>query len=770
MADTDTITGELVQGIPEITSDAEYNELDDGHQYISDGRVYTKGRKQRSIPRREQPYEWGMQDEIVNMMLAGYGDEIYGALDWLAAAIVPDKAFGIDRGPDPTLAEAQERVRQGQRLYRETSPVAATVGQVAGGLMPTAAAAKAGMAVTKALPQLKIIPKYLRGIGTAALQAGVTASGEADPRERLERAESGAKAGAIISATMQPLSEIGGFITRTIGGRINPQKSARNIVNNAMLQSNMTRTETATAEELARLPAGLQNLRPDLRRTVRRLEQLDPSQGTLADAARGGAVRTVANVAAQVAGPGSERAEGLLSERGAGEGVRIVQAIDDTVSSAYGDPEEISGALIQSARPAYDEAFGITRNDQGEIDLTVPKDVNQALMNLNIAKILSTPNGRVAFGNAIKQMQNEYGWDARSGTEAREIFNRIMKWSARDARGTITELPRNAPGLSLEFLDKVKIQLQQIGQKLENVEGKKRDASVVKGQAARLIKELDILDDTEGMYAVARGVAKGNFELQGAYLDGLAALGPKGSVKAINDLMKDYTPGEKAMFQAGAASFLRDKVLKAPERGQATITVFGNKLIMNKIASIMDDKEDLAAFRKAITQEKTYALTQRRVLGGGGPQAATVGQGRDAIGTAFALGGSKLPGANPLIVAGLFRRFGQQLMGAETNDEVIEILLTRDPEENRQYLAALSKLPTDPDVLRLRQLVERAVAQQFETKRERYQVPIGEGRYRLQDFDRSMTDLTYPGRMVSQAGSALADALRAFPGVGQKGD
>ena len=62
-----------------------------------------------------------------------------------------------------------------------------------------------------------------------------------------------------------------------------------------------------------------------------------------------------------------------------------------------------------------------------------------------------------------------------------------MKWSARDARGTITELPRNAPGLSLEFLDKVKIQLQQIGQKLENVEGKKRDASVVNGQAARLI-------------------------------------------------------------------------------------------------------------------------------------------------------------------------------------------------------------------------------------------------------------------------------------------
>ena len=224
------------------------------------------------------------------------------------------------------------------------------------------------------------------------------------------------------------------------------------------------------------------------------------------------------------------------------------------------------------------------------------------------------------------------------------------------------------------------------------------------------------------------------------------------------------------MFRAGAANYLRDKVLKKPERGGAAQAVFGNKLIMNKIASIMDDKEDLAAFRKAITQEKTYALTQRRVLGGGGPQAVTAGQGKEAAGLAAAVVGSKLPGSNPLIMAGFFRRMGQQLMGAETNEEVTKILLTRDPEENRQYLAALSKLPTDPDVLRLRQLVERAVAQQFETKRERYQVPIGEGRYRLQDFERSMTDLTYPGRMASQAGSALADALRAFPGASQKGD
>ena len=768
MADTDIITGEVVKGIPEITSEAEYKELDDGHQFISDGRVYTKGRKQRSIPRREQPYEWGMQDEIVNMMLAGYGDEIYGALDWLAAAVVPDKAFGIDRGPDPTLAEAQERVRQGQLQYRETNPIAATAGQVAGGLMPTAVAAKAGMAITKALPQLKKIPKYLRGIGGAALQAGVTASGEADPGERLERAESGAKAGAIISATMQPLSAMGGFVTRTVGGRINPQKSARNIVNNAMLQSNMTRTETATAEKLAQLPAELQNLRPDLRRTMRRLEQLG-GDATIADAARGGAVRTVANVAAQVAGPGSERAEGLLSERGAGEGVRIVQAIDDTVSSAYGDPKAISGALIQSARPAYDEAFGITRNDQEEIDYAAPRTVNQDLMNANVVRILSTPMGKKAFSDAIVQMENEHGWDARTGVEATRILNQSVARATKDSQGRIIGIPENAPGLALEFLDKVKIQLQQKGESLQE-RGKRPDARSAKKLAANLITELDELDATEGMYAVARGVAQGNILLGKAYDAGLAALGPKGSVKAIDGLMKDYTPGEKAMFRAGAANYLRDKVLKKPERGQATQTVFGNKLIMNKIASIIDDKEDLAAFRKAITQEKTYALTQRRVLGGGGPQAVTAGQGRDAIGTAAALAGSKLPGSNPLIVAGMFRRLGQELMGAETNEEVTKILLTRDPEENRQYLSALSKLPTDPDVLRLRQLVERAVAQQFETKRERYQVPIGEGRYRLQDFERSMTDLTYPGRMASQAGSALADALRAFPGASQKGD
>jgi hypothetical protein len=768
MADTDIITGEVVKGIPEITSEAEYKELDEGHQFISDGRVYTKGRKQRSIPRKKQPYEWGMQDEFVNMMLAGYGDEIYGALDWLAAAIVPDNAFGIARGPDPTLAEAQERVHQAQLQYRETNPIAATTAQVMGGLMPTAVAAKAGMALTKALPQLKIIPKYLRGVGGAALQAGVTASGEADPGERLERAESGAKAGAIISATMQPVSAMGGFITKTIGGRINPQKSARNIVNNAILQSNVTRTETATAEELAQLPAEIRNLPPHLRRTARRLGQLG-GDATIADAARGGAVRTVANVAAAMAGPGSERAEGLLSERGAGEGVRIVQAIDDTLSAAYGDPKEISAGLMRSAQPAYDAAFGITRNDQEKIDYAAPRTVNQDLMNANIVRILSTPMGKKAFNAAIVQMENEHGWDAKTGAEATRILNQLVSRATKDSRGRIIGIPDNAPGLSLEFLDKVKIQLQQQGESLAD-RGKRTDSRSAKQLSANLIKELDDLDATEGMYEVARGVAQSNILLKKAYLKGVEAFGPKGSVKAIEKLMKDYTPGQRAMFQAGAASFLRNMVLKKPERGGAAQAVFGNKLIMNKIAAIIDDKDDLAAFRKAIAQEKTYALTQRRVLGGGGPQAASAGQGRDAIGTAFALGGSKLPGSNPLIVAGLFRRLGQQLMGAETNDEVVKILLTRDPDENRQYLAALSQLPTDPEVLRLRQLVERAVAQQFETKRERYQVPTGQGRYRLKDFERSMTDPTYPGRMVSQAGSALANALRNFPGMGQKGD
>tara|TARA_Y100000401_G_C8325671_1_gene228084 strand:- start:3574 stop:5895 length:2322 start_codon:yes stop_codon:yes gene_type:complete len=770
MADTSTITGSFVQGVPEISSKEEYDALDDGNQFIKDGKVFTKGRKQRNIPAKEQAYEWGMQDEVINMMLAGYGDEVYGALDWLAAKIVPDDAFGIDRGPDPTLAQAQEKRRQAQRLYRETDPGAATVGQIVGGVTPSAVVGKAGQALIKALPQLAKIPTYLRGITGAAVQAGVTASGEADPGERLERAETGAETGAIISATLQPISAAGSFISRTASGRINPTKSARNIVNNAMLQSNLARAETATEEELAQLPEEIRNLPPHLRRTARRLDQLG-SDATIADAARGGAVRTVANVATQVAGPASERAEGLLSERGTGESVRIVQSIDDFVSSAYGSPEQISTTLVESAQPYYDQAFGITRNEDGDRDFTAENSTNQDLMSPTIARIISTPNGIDAFNSAIKSMQNEFGWDQRLGDQAKKILNELISRARRDSRGAIIGLPNDAPGLSLEFLDQVKIQLQQEGQRLKNVGGRKRDSSIAMGQAAELIEQLDVLDETQ-MYGVARGIAQDNILLQQAYQDGMGALGPKGSVKAILDLVSGYTPGQRAMFQAGAANYLRDKILKTPERGQAAQSVFGNKLIMNKLAAIIDDKEDLAAFRKAITQEKTYALTQRRVLGGGGPQAQPAGTGKDIVGTVAALAGSKLPGANPLITAGLFRRYGQALMGASTNEEVTRILLTRDPEENRQFLTELAQFPTDPEAMRLRQLVERAVAQQFETKRERYQVPTGRGGYRLKDFDRSMTRPKYYGEtatnIYSQSAAALADVLSRLPSFRQK--
>jgi len=763
----DEVAGYRVKGVPEISSQAEWDFLEPGMRYISDGQVYTKGRKQRNAPDYDS---WGLQDEIINMMLAGYGDEIYGALDWLAAKIVPDDASGIERGPDPTLAEAQERQHQAQRLYRSTNPIIATVGQVVGGLVPTGIALRAGKLLTKAFPQLAKIPRYLRGIGGAAVQAGVTASGEADPGERLERAKSGAAAGAIVSATLQPISSIVSFISRTASGRINPTKSARNIVNNAMLQSNLARAETATEEELAQLPAEIRNLPPHLRRAARRLDQLE-SDATIADAARGGAVRTVANVATQVAGPASERAEGLLSERGAGESVRIVQSIDDFVSPAYGSPEQISTTLIQSAQPYYDQAFSITRDENGKRDFTAEKTTNQDLMSPTIAKIISTPNGIDAFNSAIKSMRNEFGWDQRLGDQAKKTLNKLISRARRDSRGAIIGLPNDAPGLSLEFLNQVKIQLQQEGQRLKDVGGRARDSSIAMGQAAELIEQLDVLDETQ-MYGVARGIAQNNILLQEAYQNGLAAFGPKGSVKAISGLISGYTPGQRAMFQAGAANYLRDKILKTPERGQAVQSVFGNKLIMNKLAAVVDDKENLAALRKAISQEKTYALTQRRVLGGGGPQAQPTGTGKDIVGTVAALAGSKLPGANPLITAGLFRRYGQALMGASTNEEVTRILLTRDPEENRRYLAALAQLPTDPEAMRLRQLVERAVAQQAETKRERYQVPTGSGAYRLKDFERSMTRLPYYGEaasnIASQGASALANVLSRLPAFGQQ--
>lgn len=754
-----------VKGIPEISSQEEYDFLEPGMKFISNGKVYTKGRNQREIPTKGvRDAEWGAQEEVINMMLAGYGDEVLGALDWLSAAIVPDtlSLTGRDKGPDPTLAEAQEGRRQAQRVFREVHPWQAAGAQILGGLTPTGGAAKAGQLLIKAFPALAKIPRYLRGVVGGTVQGAVIASGEADPGERLQRAKTGAVTGAFVSSTLPIVVGIGGFVVKTIGGRVNPRKTARNIVNSAILQSNVRGAETATEQELSQLPPELQNLPVHLRRTARRLGQLGPD-ATIADAAPGAAVRAVGHLATRYAGLARERAEALLSSRGSDEQVRIVEALDSIISPAYGTSKQIGKSLIESATPAYDEAFDITRNDEGKIDYNAPRTVNQDLMNLPILTILATNNGRRAFKAAIEQMENEFGWDDRMGREAEEILNQLISFVKRNDRGQMISIPANSPGLSLEFLDKVKIQLQQRGEQLKKTKNRMADARVVKGQANDFITQLDALDETRGIYAAARQTAESKFKLENAYIAGLSALGPKGSVVDIRNLIQEYTEGERAMFRAGATSYLRDKILKVPERGQATRSVFGNTLIMNKLAALIDSREDLAALRKAIVQEKTYSLTQKEILSGGGAQIVISQQGAESTGMFGALLGSKLPLANPLIVAGFFRKLAQQIMGVKSNEEVVRIILTRDPAENKILINALAKLPSDPEAMRLRDLVARAMSQQIEVKRERYQVPTAGGQYRLQDFERSMLNPRYYG-------SQLSKALEAFRGANQRGD
>ena len=759
----DEVEGYRVEGVPEIGSQKEWDFLENGMRYISDGQVYTKGRKQRPAPDYDS---WGVQDEIINMMLMGYGAEVYGAIDWLAKAIVPDDAFGIERGPDPTLAEAQETSRQKKLLGRELDPFGTTVGQVVGGIAGTGQFGAAGKALTKLFPSLNKIPTSVRGATSSAVQSGLVASGEADPGERLERAKTGAKTGAIISAVTSPLAAIAGFFVKTATGRLNPQKTAYNIVNSGILQSNLSRTEAATAAELAQLPAALQNMPPHLRRAQRRGEQLG-KDSTIADAAPGMGARGTGFVATRVAGAGRERAEGLLSSRAAEESSRMVEAVDSAISPAYGEAEEIADTLVKSAGPAYDFAFDITRDDKGEIDRDAPMTVNQDLMSVKIASILSTPNGEEAFDRAIKQMRNEFGWDYRMGSTAKEALRKLLYSAKRNNRGEIISIPDNAVGFSLEALDQVKIQLQQMGEELKKKEFRKNDARIVKGQSRKLKDELDALDQTNGTYAVARQTAEAKFLLLKAYKKGVDALGPKGSSEANRKLMQQYTQGERAMFRAAGASYLRDKILKVPETGKAVRSVFGNALIMKKLSSLIDDKDDLAAIVKAITQEKTYALTQKQILSGGGPDVPSAKLGNQLVGMLSAVAGSNVPGAHPFITAGFFRRLGQAAMGAPANDEIVKILLTRDPEENKKHYIALSKITSDPDASRMSQLLKMALSQQIELKRKTYQVPIGDDQYRLKNFERSMLTPQYYQEKASQAGSALSQALRRFPGTSQ---
>jgi hypothetical protein len=753
----------VLKGVPLINSKDEDDDLLPGQYaqgYDADGnlKVFKKG---DNAPLSNK---WGLQEEIINtLFLLGSGAKVFGALDYAAAKIVPG-------GDDPSLSEAISEVGSQRELFRETHPYLSAAGQAIGVVGPSAAVRGLGKIIGRTYVGRKVgsIPTWIRSIVEPAAITGTVAAGESDLGRELPEFESGAERGAATAAVLYPIFSGISLIGGGIRGRVNPGWGARNMINMATSRHDLARiAETASEEELAAMAPALRNMSPAYREIYRRVTELGPD-AVLADAFPEG-IPALLRLFTKQAGATRDMLKGILDNRATSETERLVAGIDLYVSNLTGDPldpaNDLSRAFVEMAGPHYDHAFDVkyegedsdlpSRDDnlpatQEQIeaasrrDFTHVPDYNTDLMSPELAKLLGTDSGRMAFSEALKSFGDEKFYSQYSRKQAELELQRILDTAVYEG-GVLKGISSQAAGFSLEFLDRIKRKLDSRVSRAET-SGDADTVRVVSKITNSLREELDRLDETgphpgqrgnSGSYKRARDTAKSNFDLEKAYERGL--LFRKATPKDIRVLFERMSEGEKNMYRAGSAAALRQLIEQTGVDARATPRIFGTTYNLDQIMALVSP-DQRPGLKEMIARELTFIETERKSAGRGGGTLAADTASEEALQAVGVWGaGRAVPTVNILLLAGQVRRMiSRFLQGGGADREAVQMLLEQDAKVNQGILQSLSALPQDSNTMRLRDLVVRAIALQTRTVGEdRVQVPVAPDQYEIRRQPRS---------------------------------
>ena len=763
---------------------------------------------------------WGVQEEVLNQLLGGFGAKVFGTMDYASKAIVPDSLqaqneataanriayeSSIELGAseseamakgeeasdkafypgDPSLQEAIAAQTSDRELFRETRPVAARVGQGIGSVGPATAAKGVGKALLQ-IPGVRSVvgntPRYVRSVLSNALTTGSIAAAEADPEQGPREFQSGATNAAVTAAVMYPLVALFGVVPGAVRSRFQPRWGAKNQINMAFNRHDLARLgETASKEELASMDPVLRAISPGYREILKRFMAASPD-GTLLDAfsARGdkdmGAEGLLALSRSLTTQSGATRdfLKTIIENRSLSSTERMVAAVDLHVSNLTGAKKDLVDALSASADPYYNNAFDARNIDEKGMstdvsipttELSVPgsnltsdfvprvsgdRDTNHRprynynLMSPIIAKTLSSRSGKKAFNSALESFSDKYFFSQYSVDQAKDVLERIFE-TAGYKNGVLDSIPKGSPGFSLEFLDRVKQKLSDLGDRTYNA-GDKNDAKSIGGVRRELTAELDRLDESNGAYKLARNTASSRFDLERAY--DLGETYKKYNPADIKDQLEGFSPGEISMYRAGAANNLRTSIEGTSQSGQSPATAISNKTrAVNQLMAVVEGA-NRSSLKAVFDRERTFDRTQKTGVTSGPGKLTLSKAAENFIKRIATFGLAKVvPGNTGLLVAG--QTYGGVraavsgfLAGGTSQAETVRMLGAMDPKEVQGIIRSLSDLPQDSEEARFRDLAVQVVAQRSRLNGvNRGQTPLPRNQYQILRQPKAETSL-----------------------------
>lgn len=520
----------------------------------------------------------GLLRQFAKSASFGFDDELAGAVSAVT---------GGDYG------SARDAYNRESQQYEDANPVksfaAGLTGSLATGIGGAGklAATKAGKSAVDAYKGATALGRFGMNVGAGAATGALSGAGNAEDG-RLAGAAGGALIGGATGGLVQPVAygarkavESVAPMARWAADRVTmgPEKQFARKLAEAMQRDGMSPEDVGKA-----------------------LTKLGPNS-MLADV--GENVRGIAEGYALQPGAAKRAANSALMKRAKGQAGRATKAVLDGLDVGADDlnfDKQIAG-IHQTMRDV----------GKGYAPLV---DSVETPMNDKIERLMKGPMMKSALAKARSIAENDVALGEADDTILKQLAGIEVTPAKTDALGMLTE----GPGMNLSYQSKPTLRVwdyakrsldSTINDGTDPITGKltseARQALVFKN---KLLSEIDAVSPE---YKDVRGKYADQFSLESAMKLGRAFFGKDSEVTAR--FLDDMSDPEKAMFRAGAARAIRDKILSAPDTGDSYKRVFGNQLTREKVRSIFPDAKSYTKFAREMQREATFGQTKNAVLG-----------------------------------------------------------------------------------------------------------------------------------------------------------
>jgi len=362
-------------------------------------------------------------------------------------------------------------------------------------------------------------------------------------------------------------------------------------------------------------------------------------------------------------------------------GAKATEFFDDAVGRA---PEKLKGSLGKTISPEanyYDTADKIVDEGRAKVAPFYSKafQANQQIESPIISRILETPEGRSALGDAARNMQNEMALLSKADPELTALANEAGMMSTGQGVGK---------GLKLRTLDYVKRSMDDTIRQARRAgdEGQERRITQLKNG---LLNEMDSADKTK-LYAKAR-------KESGDYLSATDAL--EQGTRFLQDdsqlIKRNYGlmgPTEKKAYKAGVLKSMREQIENTVD-GANVARIFKKPATREKLGAILSPKEYGKLMNDAMATDNIYKLRNQIV---GNSRTA----GRQIAAEEFTDGGAEL--IDDLLNKGAKRTAGTRVikwvskrfdgLSDKSAADVANILYETDPQTKYKIVKDLSNL------------------------------------------------------------------------------